>query len=117
MADMLAAMLTDPTTAAPSPALADVLARLAAIERWIAERNTDAFSGDTAPAIAPTTTAEDDFPARMQAARKAKGWTTRQLAAEAGVSQTVVSHVESRRTAGSPATRAKIAAALEMGGA
>lgn len=129
-------------SAAPAPVLADVLARLEAVERWISERNTpvlrcsaaddeagsavpapapegnaDAMQGNT-PTVAPAapeaapTAHPGEFSDAIKRARTALKWSTRKLAAEAGVSQTTVSHIETGRTPGTPENRAKIAAAL-----
>lgn len=142
LAVTLAALLADASpSAAPAPVLADVLARLEAVERWIAERNTpvlrcgaaddEAASSGTTPAAernadathgnTPTTPATPEtattaqpgeFSDAIKRARTALKWSTRKLAAEAGVSQTTVSHIETGRTPGTPENRAKIAAAL-----
>lgn len=139
LADELAALLArpvaGPSLAAPSPDLANVIARLDAIERWIAECNTNVPQPETQPVVvvaaeeeAPPSASPDrdmgatyaaphtgaDFSARVAAARKARGWSSRKLATEAGVSQTTISHLESGRTAGNAESRAKIAAALEI---
>ncbi len=135
LAGALAALLSEAAPAALAPSVpADVLARLEAVERWIAERNTDALQSAVRPAVAETVEAQpapakvekrnatathdatragaDDFPARLVLARKAKGWSTRKLATEAGVAQPTISHIETGRKVGSDETRAKLATVL-----
>ena len=136
LAHAVQALLAEGALAPGAPsALAEVLARLEAVERWIAERNTDAMPRNAEVVVSQVPTAmpaagerntnampgdavegeagnADSRAALVKAARKAKGWTQPDLARNAGVSLPTIGRVETgNRTVGAKAW-AKIAAAL-----
>lgn len=130
---LLAAGAADP---APAPILADILERLSVVERALAERAaapepvpqpdpaevatavlrraTEAVNAATAPDPAPPADPEapDDFPARMAAARKERGWSFKTLAAAIGLSPQALHAIETGKHHGKDDSRARIAALL-----
>ncbi len=122
----------EPASAAPLPGLSDVVARLEAVEAWIAGRNAaatptsapapqepalprPAIEAPAAGAAVPSghrTGGKADLAAVVKAARAGRGWSQAELATRAGCALPTVGRLE--RGLGVGRTWPKIAAALGL---